>query len=256
MKKKANKNSPKGVVVFDASGIPIYTKLTSKKVPAISLIAALLGIAAEMGLGDVEIIHFQQSYVFLLSGIKNPTLVVAIFSDRPVTIKNLIIGCYLVKKIDDAIQMQPGFITEDVREKIKTLVDKYYTNLDKIVSDFFTPPFINSLKDFGPALETVYLSSLLTHLDRNIFEYLIVNPVDAIKKLRKILGDGGTEQVLLSTFRKLEKNLNIKISRELIKKLLSSTKYKESIEIVRALIEEIIDNIILNRGVIDYESAN
>jgi len=238
----------KGIVVFDSSGITIYEVIPYNRPMATALISALMGIATEMGLGTAIGINFEASYVYLFSGIKNPELTVAVFSDKPY-IENIIVGLYAIHTIDNSINLTPGYITVDMKIKIKAIVDTVYNKVLDISEDFLTKSFIDALKDFEVVLEQVLLD-LFLKLKSNIIEILLSNPVKARDLLEDIFGEYGSKQILLKMFNYIQSKMRVKLANNIVFKLVNSTDELEGKKIIRDIIKYIIDEVLIREGVL------
>ena len=233
-----------GIIVFDSSGISIYEKLRGHTIAATSLIAALLGLATEMHLGEARTMDFRNAHVYIISGIKNPSLKIAMFSEKP-DARHAIEAAYLINKIDKVARIKSGFIDSRTKDKIVSVVDKYYSLLKSLeVSDFINEAFLDSLKEFGMGSFSVIMINVLKLINFSVTEFLINQPIETRNKMCSIFGEFGTKQLLRKMIQKIEEKYNIKIPEKMVNKLLKCNDEILCKEIIRDLIEIIIDSII------------
>ena len=234
-----------GIIVLDASGILIHAILRNNGKIVAPLLAALIGIATEMGLGSAIAMSFERCRVYLLSGIRNPELVVAVFSKKAAGIEDIILGLYFINKIDKAVNLMSGFITKDIYETIKEILSKY-DDVKENSYDVLTNHMMKALEEFGFPLNVDQLN-LFFRFNYNVFEELLLDPVKAIDDLKKVFGNFGVRQIMLKTFKEIEKSLKMKIPLNLIEKCINTYDKLECKGIMRDIIEFIIDKLMQMR---------
>lgn len=222
------------IIVFDISGITIYKRMSSHTKTVSSLLSAIIGISWEMDLGSATTISFEYGNLFLFNGIRNPTLFVAIFSET-YDLEIMMLGEYIIQKLDRELDIDPGFIKNEVVNKVEEIVNnalKVIQNFSKLsLSDLLTMSF----KGIGILLSTSAIRSGL-----NIGEFFR-SPYRFKKNLIKFFGEGGSHQILLKMFRNIEQNFSISLPEDLIKSLINCDSQLDCKVIMRRIVEKIID---------------
>lgn len=222
------------ILVFDSSGITIYKKMSKHKKIVSSLLSAVIGISWEMDLGSATTISFEYGHLFLFNGIRNPSLFVAIFSEI-YNLEIMMLGEYLIQKLDKEISLEPGLVRDDVVKKVDNIVSKAINIIDKFskfsISDLLTMSF----KGIGILISTHAIKGRLT-----LGEFFR-SPFKFKNALIDLFGEGGSYQILLRMFRNIEENFGITLPEELVKSLINCDSRLNCKVIMRKIIEMIID---------------
>jgi len=222
------------ILVFDSSGITIYKRMSGQKKIVSSLLSAIIGISWEMDLGSATTISFEYGHLFLFNGIRNPTLFIAIFSET-YDLEIMMLGEYLIQKLDREISLDPGFIRNNVVKKVEDIVDKAMNVIDKFSKFSLSDLLTMSFKGIGILISTSAIKSGL-----NLGEFFR-SPYKFKNALINLFGEGGSYQILLRMFRNVEENFGITLPEDLIKSLISCDSRLNCKVIMRKIIEIIID---------------
>ncbi len=222
------------ILVFDSSGITIYKRMTRHKKIVSSLLSAIIGISWEMDLGSATTISFEYGHLFLFNGIRNPTLFIAIFSET-YDLEIMMLGEYLIQKLDREISIEPGFIRSEVVKKVEVIVNKAMNVINNFSELSLSDLLTMSFKGIGILISTSAIKSGL-----NLGEFFR-SPYKFKSALINLFGEGGSYQILLKMFRNVEKNFGIRIPEDLIKSLINCDSRLNCKIIMRKIIEIIID---------------
>ena len=238
------------VVVLHESGLPIYKKfLKGKERPMEPLVAAILGLSKEVGLGDIAHAKFERASIIVLRGIDERKLLLSLLV-RQVNHRCYIWGMYLLSKIEKSLGKLPDFVTDDMINATKEIVDKYFDKLPKL-PDFLGEAFMYATERFGP----MFYGSLLILLYRKFSEDPLIafvrDPKRFISVLDKILGEDSATQLMMymleyicKTYPNVCNMLGIQNYRVMVKKILGAARKRSKSEVVRRFrdgIERIID---------------
>ncbi len=239
--------------VLHEIGIPIYKRFKKgKERPIEPLIAAILGLANEIGLGDIAHASFERAGLIVLRGMYERKLLLSLLVDK-VSHQSYVKGAYLLTKIEKNIDSLPDYVTDEIIAKTKDIVDSYFGLLDQI-PNIFDQAFISAAEKFGPMFYGSLLIMLYRELGEDPLLTFIKDPRKFVKTLDDLIGVEATNQFFISFAKhicELYPEICIKIElrdiKTFIHKILSKTRKhgrRESIIIFRELLEEGIDAII------------
>ena len=241
------------VVVLHEYGLPIYKKFKrGEERPMEPLIAAILGLAKEVGLGDVAHATFERASLIVLRGISERKLLLSLLVRR-VDHNSYLWGIYLLSKLEKAIGDLPDVVTDDIVDTAKSIIDKYFDKLPKI-PDFLGESFLAAAEKYGP----LFYSSLMVLLYRKFgtdpLVTLVRDPPKFIREIDKILGRESVDQLgmytfiyLCETYKDVCTILGVQDVRAMAKELLKAlrkTPRREALKKFRDLIEKIIDTFL------------
>jgi len=229
------------VIVLDSSGVPIYQHVRRFEKHAASLLAALIGIATEMELGSAVRIDFEEAVTYLVSGLRNRTLIVAVFS-RTYDPKHLLSAIYLAEKIDERIKLIPGLITEKDTNIIAGIVTESLRKVCR-VEDFITEFLTGIINELISPITLVGVMNIITATGKPLVEIFVNNPSLLKKQLAKWLGSIASQIIFERFFDKLKEKYGITNIDELKKEFIQSASEEKDRVIIRKLIRKVIDEM-------------
>ncbi|MHA1617522.1 MAG: hypothetical protein ACTSX9_09475 [Candidatus Njordarchaeales archaeon] len=235
------------VVILHESGIAIYRKFIEwEERPIEPLLAAIIGLAREIGVGSISHVSFEDVYLIVLRGIKNKSLLLSFFVDK-VDHEAYIKGLYLLAKIEKRIDIGEGIITDDIMDAVKDVAEDMLGKLDKI-PDFLGEVFNRIAQKYAPPFMTSLELVLFKQFGEDPLLVLFKTPKKFLNTLVKFLGEEAAYQFLVSILREITTMYGIQIDSEKEAKiLLHEIRFKEiekARELFRTLIERIIDKML------------
>ena len=204
----------KGIVVFDSSGITLCQIFRDNTKTVTPLFAAMLGISNEIKLGSAMHVKFEKAYVTLFSGIRNPTLHLAIFSDAPSS-RILLFGSFLIDLIDKEIDLKSGIIVDALRKKVVELTESNFALWKELPSGILVEEFLETLHQFGIVVSPEIMNLILA-LRIDIIENLVSDPLKTKQALKDIFGEYGWSQLISAVFLRLSEKYGVSIPITLI----------------------------------------
>ena len=171
--------------------------MRGKERPMEPLIAAILGLAREVGLGDIANAKFEKASLIVLRGDEQENLLLSLLVGR-VTHQEYLAGIYLLEKIEEKLGLEPipDVVTDELVETTKEIIDKYFDKVTHI-PDFLGSCFMETCEKFGP----MFYSSILAYFFRKHGEdpliTLLRDPKLFIKEMEHLLGKGVVDQFML-----------------------------------------------------------
>lgn len=183
-----------GITVLHEAGIPIYKKFRrGKERPIEPLIAAILGLANEVGLGDIAHASFEKAGLVVLRGVFEEKLLLSLLVDK-VSYQSYVKGVYLTTKIERSIGKLPDYVTDEIVDKTKNIIDRYFYKLDKLPS-IFNDAFISATEKFGPMFHGSLILLLYREFGEDPLLTMIRDPKRFINALDELLGIESTNQL-------------------------------------------------------------
>ena len=119
------------ITVLHEAGIPIYKRFKKgKERPIEPLIAAILGLANEVGLGDIAHASFEKAGLVVLRGVYEKELLLSLLVDK-VSYQSYIKGVYLITKIEKSVGKLPDYVTDEVITKTKNIIDYCFDRISR-----------------------------------------------------------------------------------------------------------------------------
>ncbi len=237
------------VILLHENGLPIYKKFArGRERPVEPLIAAILGLSQETGLGDIAHARFEKASIIVLRGAREKKLILSLFV-RVANHLNYLRGIYLMNKLEKAIDEVGDIITDDLITSAERVIETYFDKLKKI-PDVIGDVFMRAAEKFGPMFYGSIMIILFRRFNEDPLITLMRNPKLFIKELDKILGPESTNQFLMYMFhefcglhKEICERMGVKDIRRLVKRIIKKIRKERKEEVIRAF-RNIIENII------------
>ncbi len=183
------------IILLHESGLPIYRIFISKEEITIEpLLAAILGLAKEMRLGDIAYARFKDLSIIIFRGLKEPKIILTLLADRIDHI-NYLRGIYLMNKIERELEGIGDIVTSETRKKARNVIQKYIKKIERI-PDFLGECFEYASESLGEIFIRTLPILLYKKFNEDPLNVFIRSPLKFIEELNRILGETGVEQLL------------------------------------------------------------
>ncbi|MHA1589104.1 MAG: hypothetical protein ACTSVA_00680 [Candidatus Njordarchaeales archaeon] len=235
------------ILVLHESGLPIYRKFVDwEERPIEPLVAAILGLAGEIGVGSISHVAFEDVYLMVLRGIKNKSLLLAMFVERADHLA-YIKGLYLLAKIENKVTITEEIITDDVISAVKDVIESFLDRLE-LIPDFLQETIGRVIEKFTPPHITSLELVLFRRFGEDPLLVLLKSPRKFLDVLVELLGEDAAVQFILSILREISKNYNVSLDTNgIARKAIMETRFEDPENVrlkLRSLVERIVDQIL------------
>lgn len=244
------------IVALHESGLPIYKKFKKgRERPMEPLIAAILGLAHELKIGDISHVRFEKADLIVLRGFYDKSLLIALLVERADHM-SYTWGIYLLRKIEKALGKLPDFVNENMEIKVREIAEPFFDKF-KHIPDFIGESFTYAAQKFGPMFYSSLFLILYKRFNEDPLIKLVRNPKEFTIELDKFLGEESTNHFFFEMFRyfcetypNICEEIDIADVRPALKRLLNTVRKKskkQATEVFWSVLEQIIDVFITGK---------
>ena len=200
----------KAIILLDEAGLPICRKtIKLKELPMEPLVAAIIGLANEMGAGDISHAKFENFSIVFVRGCINKELILSLITDR-VDHLYYLQAIYLMNKLEKKIPKIGYVVGDRIRKQACKIIEDIIPYLTKI-PDFIGESLESALSLLGPFTYSSLMFLLYRKFDEDPLITLIKNPKKFYKETKSILGTS-LDIVIRYAAKFLVNNYKIKIN--------------------------------------------